>query len=318
MRLKGLDLNLLMVLDALLVERSVSLAATSLKLGQPGVSAALSRLREHFDDELLVPLNRQMVPTAFAAILQPQVRALLQRVEAIMYVQPEFEPRKARRDFVILCANYVVDTYMPQVIRKLADEAPDVSLSLRPLTVSHTTTISVGDDFERRGADFMIVPEEFASPRYPHASLFRERYCCIAWSDNRQLGETLSFEQFRDMTHVVVQFAGSASSIVESRLLAKGASSLRTRVVVDQYLLVPDLIVGTSYLSIVPLRFAQSLVPHLPVRIFQLPATVGPIEVNEVLQWSGSLGDDPALMWVRNIMVEAAHTYHASLIASPQ
>lgn len=312
MRLNGLDLNLLVVLDALLVERSVSLAAISLNVGQSAVSAALARLREHFDDELLIPLNRQMVPTALAANLQTQVRALLQRVDAIMHTQPEFDPRHARRDFVILCSDYMMDIYMPSVIRRLADEAPNVSLSLRPLTTSYIATMNRSDDFERRGADFLILPEEFASPRHPHVPLFLERYCCIAWSDNAEIGQTLDINQFREMPHVAVRFVEPAPNVIESRLLAKGVSSLRTRVVVDEYLLVPDLVIGTSCLGIVPLRFAQSLVPHMPLRILDLPSSAGPIDVREMLQWNGPLSDDPALSWFRNVMVEAAHTYGAA------
>ena len=311
MRLNGLDLNLLMVLDALLSERSVSLAALNLDLGQSAVSAALARLRNHFEDDLLVPLNRQMVPTALAANLQPQVRAFLQRIDAVMHAQPEFEPRRAQRGFVILCSDYLVPTYMPYVIRRLADEAPNVSLSLRPLTASHISTVNTGDDFERRGADFMILPEEFASPRHPCVSLFSEAYCCVCWTGNIELGESLEFGQFRDMPHVAVQFVEPASSVIESRLLAKGASPLRIKVVVDEYLLVPELVIGTSNLSIVPLRFAQSLLPHSQLRIFELPSPAGPINVKEVLQWNGSLSDDPAVTWVRNTLLDAARVYEA-------
>lgn len=318
MRLKGLDMNLLIVLDALLTERSVSLSAVSLNLGQSAVSAALGRLRQHFEDELLIPLNRQMVPTALAANLQTQVHALLQRADAIVHAQPEFDPRKARRDFVVLCSDYMAGTYIPHVIRRLAEEAPCSSLSLRPLTASQLVKMNTADDFERRGADFSILPEEFCSPRYPHTSLFCEKYCCVAWTDNADIGDTLRFEQFRELPHVAVQFVEPVPNIVESRLVSRIGVSFTVQVAVDEYLLVPDLIIGTQCIAVVPVRFAQSLVSHLPLRILDLPEPAGPIDINEMLQWNAAHENDPALIWFRNLMIEAAHSYEAESAAYPQ
>ena len=100
MRFQHTDLNLLVVLDALLTERNVSRAGIRLNLSQSGVSAALARLREQLGDELLVQVGRTMVPTPRAQQMAPGVRDILRRTQSLLAAEPAFDPAVAHRGYV--------------------------------------------------------------------------------------------------------------------------------------------------------------------------------------------------------------------------
>ena len=122
MRFNRLDLNLLVALDALLVERSITKAAERLNLSPSATSNALSRLREYFDDELLVQVGRRMEPTPRAQGLQDAVRDVLVRVDSAIAIQPNFDPATSDRVFRIFVSDYTQMVLLPHVLT-LADAA---------------------------------------------------------------------------------------------------------------------------------------------------------------------------------------------------
>ncbi|KWO64993.1 LysR substrate-binding domain-containing protein [Burkholderia ubonensis] len=306
MRLKGLDLNLLMVLDALLKERSVSLAATSLGLGQSAVSSALSRLREHFADELLVQLNRQMVPTALALDLHGPVKEWLQRIDSIVHAQAEFDPRRIRREFVVLCSDYVAETFIPRIVGLLAEQAPDATIVVRPLDAAAT---ALPEGLARRGAHFCILPSEHCSPARPRAHLFHERFCAVIWRDNKEIGDTLTVEQLRELPFVAVQFSDDSPDALDARPLILSGVFRKTRIVVDQFMLAAQAVVGTGYITLVPYRLGRQWADSLPLRLLELPYGSPNIEFDEALQWNESQFADSSLQWFRDLMLEAANNH---------
>ena len=138
MRFGRLDLNLLVALDALLTERSVSLAADRLCLSQSATSSALGRLRDYFGDELLVLQGKRMHPTAFADELMPQVKASLRQLEAMLAKSPNFDPATSQRTFRIVTSDYVQASIIVPLVAELALEAPGIQLDcqLPNLTIS--------------------------------------------------------------------------------------------------------------------------------------------------------------------------------------
>ncbi len=105
MHLRGLDLNLLVALDVLIDERNVTRAADRLNLSQSGMSTALARLRNFFDDQLLVPLGRKMVLTPLAQTLVDPVREIVLRTHTLIDTTPGFNPAIATRRFTIMCSD---------------------------------------------------------------------------------------------------------------------------------------------------------------------------------------------------------------------
>lgn len=308
MRLKGLDLNLLVVLDALLTERSVSRAALRIGLKQSAVSSALGRLREHFDDVLLEWRNRQMTPTTLGYELQPVLRALLQRADVIANANHAFVPHEAQQEFVVLCSDYVAQAFMPRVIARLMLEAPRVSLSMRPLiSLLPRSRNLMGDELERRGAHLAIAPKEFTSADQPSVDLFHETFTCIVANDNPHVGERLTTRLYSALPHVIATFMDSAANTVEGRRLDRAGVARKVEVIVPNFLLVPEFVVGTERIGTVPARLAQASARSMPLRV--VPAPFAAIDVWETLQVSAAHAGDPAVEWLARVIVDCAQNF---------
>ena len=121
MRFKRFDLNLLLVLDTLLRERSVSRAAEQLNLSQPAMSAALGRLRSYFNDQILVSHGKRMLPTAHAQSLSPMVMKTLADIEALISASTVFDPSTSQRTFRICASDYVTTVLLVPLLEDLAN-----------------------------------------------------------------------------------------------------------------------------------------------------------------------------------------------------
>ena len=208
MRYRGLNLNLLALMDALIDEGSVSLAALRLNLSQPAVSNALAQLREHYQDRLFVVVGGRMVPTELTQRLAAPIREILQQSQAVIQERSGFDPATAIRRFYVAVSDYEGSAFMPAVARRLATSAPGISVSLR-LTVSHAqlTFPQVANILEHRQNDFVVLPDALASQNHPREWLYDEHYLCIAWEGNTRITDDLSLDLYLDLPHVVAEFA---------------------------------------------------------------------------------------------------------------
>ena len=177
--LAHLDLNLLVVLDTLLVERSVTRAGRTLGLSQPATSAALARLRRFFDDPLLVRTGRHLEPTAFALALREPVQDILRRIEVTIDRRSEFDPKSSNREFTLAASDYAVLVLAPALHAALSKDAPNVRLRFVPLELA-------GRDAESC-ADLFVIPQAHA--RGPHEKLFDDRWVFVADRNNRERTE---------------------------------------------------------------------------------------------------------------------------------
>jgi LysR family nod box-dependent transcriptional activator len=183
MRFNRLDLNLLVALDALLDERRITRAAERLSLSQSAISGMLARLREYFDDELLVPVGRALELTPLARELAVPVRNVLLQIQTVVSINPEFKPSTAKRHFKIATSDYVISVFLGRAIPMLEIIAPDITLEFMP---------QVEDSAEklRRGEyDFLIIPEPFIADDQPHTPLFDDEYTCVVWEGNTVVGD---------------------------------------------------------------------------------------------------------------------------------
>ena len=133
MDIRNVDLNLLVALDALLAERSVSRAAVRLHLSQPAASALLARLRELFGDPLLLRSARGMLPTQRALELLGPVRQVLDEIDAIVQPRAAFAPASAAHTFTLSASDYVEYALLPKLVDYLERKAPGVRLQVLPL-----------------------------------------------------------------------------------------------------------------------------------------------------------------------------------------
>jgi DNA-binding transcriptional LysR family regulator len=290
MRFHHLDLNLLVALNALIEERSVSVAADRLRLSQSAMSGALARLREALGDELLLQEGRRMVLTPRAVDLGRHVKEILQQVERDVMTRREFDPATSVRTVQVMASDYAVSTFLADAFRAVSEDAPGIRFDVRPID---------GDPFgalDRDDIKLLVIPEHYASPRHATRRIFHDHYVAVAWEGNTDIGDAIDLAALMRTPHVIVEFNGSRSQSLAEWFAIEHGCRLPCSVLVSNYNVVPFLVVGTPRVSIMHSRLAEFYARSMPLRIVSLPVAVPPII--EVMQWQRVNDGDEGLMWV--------------------
>lgn len=293
MRLDRFDLNLLVVLDALLEEQNVTRASQRLHIGQSAASAALARLRDYFGDDLLVPVGRKLALTPLAQSLVQPVRDTLLRARATLALKPGFDPATAERRFAICASDYVTTVLMAAAVARIAEQAPGVAIDVRG------PPKDVVDAFERGAIDLLVMPEQYVGRlQHPQQRLFEDTQVCLVWSGHVSVGASLSFDAYMDLGHVAVRFGDERSTTFEEWFLPRYGRQRRVEGSVDNFSTLPLLLVGTQRVATLHRRLALHFTRMLPLRIVDAPFEMPPLV--ELMTWPRHLAHDPAHAWLRN------------------
>jgi DNA-binding transcriptional LysR family regulator len=296
--LRGVDLNLLLALDALLSERNVTRAAQRLSIGQSAMSAALGRLRRHFDDRLLVPDGRTLLATPVAEALQPLVREAVRAVHRVFDRPHGFDPAADRRSFTVLASDYATLVLLRPLIARLAHEAPLQRINVRPIQMDYIGQVRDGD------ADLFILPAELADPRvpFPHRHLFTDRYVLVADADNEAIGTTVTREQFSDLPYIAFD-AGPHPSFADSQLEALEVTR-RVEMTTQSLVIMPLLVVGTPLVALAHERLLHHVASQVALKVVEPPVPLRPLR--ETLFWHARQTDDPGHLWLREQLAAQA------------
>lgn len=297
MRLHKLDLNLLVALDALLAARSVTVAARKIHVTQPTMSGALSRLRSHFNDPLLVRAGRKLDLTPLGWALHLPVREALDRVEATISMRPTFDPAESRHNFVVCGSSLTLVTLLAPVLRAVEIAAPGVTVDC-----IEADPAALGDMLLRGEIDFSFVGEPFAAPGHPLELVLEDRFVCIAWTGNRHLRRGLTEKAFLSLGHVSTRYGPNRRAGVEQRAYDDVAAQRRVAVTCVQPVALASLVVGTQRIATVPSRMANIDAATLPLKLYQPPWPLPTLRM--VMQWNGKREQDGALTWFRQLVKE--------------
>lgn len=299
MRLDRFDLNLLIALEALLEECNVTRAAARMHVGQSAASAALGRLREFFNDELLIPVGRKLVLSPLAQTLLQPVRETLRQARATLAHRAGFDPAVAECRFVIAASDYVTTVLLAGVARALATEAPGVALDICKPPAAIEETI------ERATVDLLIMPQQYASSfSHPQQPLFEDDHACLLWADHALAGRPLSFDDYMAFGHVAVRFGDPRSFTFEDWFLPRFGQRRRVEATVDNFSTLGCLIVGTQRIATMHRRMAQHFAEYLPVVVRDAPMEMP--RLVETMLWPRYLDQDPAHFWLRSRVAEIA------------
>ena len=297
MDIRNVDLNLLVALDALLAERSVSRAALRLRLSQPAASALLARLRLLFGDPLLLRSARGMLPTPRALELLGPVRQVLDEIDAIVQPRAAFDAATAVHTFTLSASDYVEYTLLPKLVDYLEHKAPGVRLIVRPLDLQ-----SVARQMESGEVDLCITGLQNAAAGLHVRPLYTERIVSVVRRNHPGIGTRLTLDKFCSLEHIQVSVRGSGyTARVDEALTALGRKR-RARLAVPHYLLVPEIVARSDMISSLPERLARGYASKL--RIFEPPLDIPGFTVGEV--WHERNQRDPAQQWLRDVLVELA------------
>jgi LysR family nod box-dependent transcriptional activator len=298
MNLNRLDLNLLVALDVLLSERSITHAAERLNLSPSATSGALARLRVYFDDELLTQIGRRMVPTPLGESLETSVRDCLLHVQATIDIRPHFDPLKSRRNFKLMMSDYVATVLMPAALQRLQREAPGVTIELIGNENEPWAALSRGQ------IDFLVLPRNFIRQEHPAEVLFEDGYVCVCWSGNTLIGDQITTEQCLQIGHVVARIGTQRPPTIDEWFFERFGHERRVEVIATNFNSVPHLLVGTNRISIMHRRLALAYARALPLKI--VPSPMAMPQLVEMIQWHKSRDRDPGRAWLCDILRSSA------------
>jgi len=302
MQLNRFDLNLLTALDALLHEKNVTRAAERVYVSQPAMSAALQKLRDYFDDPLLVRVGREMELTPRGLALVEPVREALLRIQATLGTQPTFDPATVRRSFVAIVGDVAAPVVMPRVLGRLAREAPGIQCHVEPVLQNSLTRLEYGE------ADLCLTidsPRLFAQREYPESMRIAElrpvSWTCVIAKDHPTVGDSLSAEEFMSLPHILPRPAGAIESLEEAARRLFNVE-VEVRATAHSLLELPFMIIGTPLIATIPERLARLIAPAVPVKLFPVPIDM-PVR-REILVWHKRNEPDPGHAWFRNLFIE--------------
>lgn len=304
MRFNRLDLNLLIALDALLSERSITRAAERLSLTPSAVSSALARLRDYFDDELLVQVGRKMEPTPRAEGLHDAVRDVLVRIDSTIAAQPRFDPSTSDRTFRIFVSDYSQLVLMPHLLALADDQGCTARFEFLPQVSNPQRSL------ERGEADLLIIPQGFMSPDHPQEVLYDEAFECVVWAHGPLARGAFDFDRYVAASHVVMQPPNSAGESFEGWFVRRYGITRRVAVTTYSFMAMPALVEGTACVATVHARLARLFVGRWPLVTRPMPL---PMEnMRQSVQWHKYRTQDPGLRWLRGLLGQAVQRMDAS------
>jgi LysR family transcriptional regulator, nod-box dependent transcriptional activator len=277
---RNLDLNLLVALDALLLERNITQAGKRIHLGQSAMSSALSRLREYFGDELLTQVGRRMIRTPLGESLAEPVRKILLQIQSTVAAQPTFDPGTATRCFKLMMSDYVATVLMSKALPRIERLAPQVRIDVLCNDVA-----SPFDELDRADIDLLVMPQTYLRDPHPYDVLFEDEFTGVAWKDNALVPQDgrMSVEQYLSFGHVTARFATARAPTVDDWFVSQLGHERRVEVVAMNFSSVFSCLVGTQRVATIHKRLARYYEQYLPIRLFDVPFEVP--RLAEAMQW---------------------------------
>ena len=308
LNINRVDLNLLVYLDALLRERNVTQAANQLNLSQPAMSNGLRRLRELFDDPLLVRTSEGMTPTERALELEPIVREVLTSIDRAVQPRSEFDARNAHRVFRIMASDYAESTLFPSVLGKLRTLAPGLTLDI--MTPSDVSFL----DVERGKVDMVINRFDSMPQSFHQIHLWNDTFTCVLSPENPVL-QDFTLDNYLKANHVWVSKTGMGVGVGVNpddvqRLgwvdlaLNKLGKKRQIRVFTRHYQAAMTLAEQNDLIVTLPTRAAQLKRDNPRVVLRDPPLEIPPLELK--MAWSPLLQHNPANKWLRKLIADTA------------
>jgi DNA-binding transcriptional LysR family regulator len=295
MDIRDIDLNLLVALEALLSERSVTRAAQRLSLSQPAMSAALARLRTLFNDPLLLRTARGMLPTARGVELAAPVKQVLDEIGRIVRQAEAFDPARAEVTFTITASDYVEFTILPRLVDHVEARAPGCRLAVRPISFA-----TLPDQFERGEVDLAVVSAANAPENTRLRPLYSERFVCAVRRGHPRAAKQITLDEFCALEHVLISPSGGAFVAQTDAALAALGRSRSVRLSIPHFLLIPEILARSDMMAVLPERLARAHFDRL--QIMEVPFELPPFTIAQV--WHERTHRDPARAWLRQALAD--------------
>lgn len=294
-----LDLNLLVALDALLDEASVTRAAARIGIGQSAMSASLARLRRVFGDELLTRTSTGMRPTPRAMILAEPVRATLAQIQGLLRPPENFEPKTLSRVFRLAVPDSMEVLLVPRLLADLRAEAPGVRVMLRAFERVDALREIDADRLDLAVGGFY----DEGRTHHKRRILFREPYLCLF--NPKLLGATspISLDDFLRVPHVLTSLNQTPHGVVDDALARIGRRR-HLAITTPRFLAVPFLIESAPMITTMVSNLAVFFAARLDLATSPVPVPLEAVE--NAMVWHASYDADPAHRWLRDRVFAAS------------
>jgi DNA-binding transcriptional LysR family regulator len=290
------DLNLLIVFDAVMQERSVTRAGSRIGLSQPAMSHALNRLRYMLKDELFVRTPEGMVPTPRAEGLAQPLRDALSDMQ--LALEPAaFDPAVSDRRFALAVNNYAAVVLAPPLVAVVSAAAPAVRLDLRP-----SGTMDVVDQMDHGDLDLTIGGIDNPGERFAAAPLLEDPFVMVMRRGHPASRRKLSVEDFAALPHLEISSRREDTGFIDHWLAERGFA--RTITLRAPYLAAAPVLVQSDLVATLSRRIAQEFVRRHPLQISELPYDWPCARTGMV--WHRRLDRHPAHCWFRELLLSVA------------
>jgi DNA-binding transcriptional LysR family regulator len=295
MDFRRLDLNLLLVLDALFTERSASAAGQRLQVSQPTISSSLGKLREFFHDEMFVRTGGEMRPTALAESLREPVRRVIATLDDEILNPTVFDPATTERVFTISSSDMGEVIFLPDLLRVIRKQAPKAGLQMVSMHFSRLQEAMSSGEVDLAGGYF----PDFGGSTFFEQKLFDHPFVCLASAHHATIGDSITLQQFLAAEHAVVAQETRSQEIFERRLKQLG---LQRRVMLrtQHFMSLPALVAQSNLIAIVPRAVGQLYPFPGELKFLPLPIEIPLIEIKQF--WHRRAHNDPAVTWLRRLM----------------
>jgi DNA-binding transcriptional LysR family regulator len=292
-----LDLNLLPVFEAMLLDQNVTAAAARVGVTQSALSNALGRLRHYFDDPLFVKTSKGMLPTPRAAELAQPLREALNLVRAAAQKNEAFDPARSNRTFRLYMTDVGEMVFLPELMKYLRSHGMSIQIETAQLDSDE-----VAEQLASGEIDFAVGYLPNLGKTIEKATLFREHYVCMTRKNYGENGAgKLTLKNFLAASHVLISSMGSGHQIIE-RTLERGGFKRNVALRVPHFLVIPRIIADTDLVVTIPARAARTFADQTHVREFPLPVAIPSFDV--ALFWHSRFVNDPSIEWFRTLMLK--------------
>lgn len=297
--LSRIDLNLLVLFEAVMQERHVGRTALRLHLSPSAISHGLGRLRRLLHDPLFLKHPKGVVPTERAETLAPSIAEVLARVRNIVANASGFDPSTSTRRFTIGAPDAVFGVVMPHLVAALAKRGPAIDLHLRTLLPQAALA-----ELDARHADLALEPLDEVPPRFVATTLYDEDFA-IAMRRGHPLTKRLTLARYCAASHVVVSMSGDPHGNVDTAL-AKFGRTRRVAATVPNFLLALALVAESDLIAAVP-RGAALHAARFDVLLIDPPSELAPLGASpiNVIATRAAMAD-VGVAWLARLIIESA------------
>lgn len=310
MDIRQIDLNLLVVFDALLRTHSVTQAAHELGMSQPATSFALNKLRKTLGDPLFVRTARGIHPTPRAEQLADPLAAVLERIRSDLLQQPTFDPAHTQRTITLNMADIGELVFLPLILRRILAVAPGVDIRTVDLPLSEM------EPALRSGAVDLALGyfPKLSSAAVYQQRLFAHSFMCVVRKDHPDIGNGMTRKQFLEGCHAIVQAEGQTNDAIENELRAQGLTR-RIALRVEHFLAVPTLLSESDLIFTLPYAIGASLAKLADIKLVRPPFKIRPRIVKQ--HWHSRFHHDPANRWIRSVIADLFVTTERKMRRAP-